>query len=268
MNRPARIAEIRQTLAAGGATIGSWIQIPHPSIAEIMAQAGYDWIAVDLEHGTIGVEQLPDLFRALELGDTLPLARVAEATAQNCRQALDAGAGGVILPMIEDAGQLAAVIGHCCWPPAGVRGVGFSRANMFGRRFADYAAEARAPLVVAMIEHRRAIEHLEQIVAVDGLDAILIGPYDLSASLGITGQFDTPAFVATLDRIRAVCDGVRMPCGVHVVEPSVAALQRHLDSGYRFLPFSIDAVFLTSAGARPVLDLPRAGWAESSDGVA
>lgn len=251
MDRLKRIREIRERLGNGGHTIGSWMQIPHPSIAEIMGQAGYDWIAVDMEHGAIGVQQLPDLFRALELGGTLPLARIAEGSPKDCKQALDAGAGGIIVPMIESAEQMIAVRDACRWPPAGTRGVGFSRANLFGKHFDPYGAEAQAPLLVAMIENRRAVENLEQILAVDGLDAILIGPYDLSASMGLTAQFDSPGFKAVMDRIRHLCGRYRVPCGLHVVMPQSEILAGRIAEGYRFVAYSIDAVFLNKSVALP-----------------
>lgn len=220
------------------------MQIPHPSIAEIMGQAGYDWVAIDLEHGSIGVHQLPDLFRALELGGTLPLARVARAHPKDCKQALDAGACGVIVPMIESARQLLEVRDACRWPPAGTRGVGFSRANLFGKHFEAYREEAQAPLLVAMIEHISAVGALEQILGVNGLDAILIGPYDLSASMGLTAQFDHPDFCKTMDLIGDLANAMSMPAGVHVVEPSHDQLRKRLDEGYRFIAYSIDAVML------------------------
>lgn len=253
MNRHEKIRSIRKSLQENKASIGSWMQIPNSSIAEIMGQAGYDWIAVDLEHGSIGIHQLPDLFRALELGGTLPLARVAQAHANDIKRALDAGAGGVIVPMIESAEQLNAVRNACCWPPAGTRGVGFSRANMFGKHFATYADEAQAPLLIAMIENSRAVQHLEDILKVRGLDAILIGPYDLSASMGLTAQFDSTEFTAVTERIRGHCIKNGIPCGVHVVMPDSAELDKRIREGYRFIAYSIDAVFLTKGSARPVI---------------
>ena len=106
VNKLKKVKEIRQKLINGGNSIGSWMQIPHASIAEIMGQSGYDWIALDMEHGAVSVHQLPDIFRALELGNTLPLVRVAEGNPKDCKQALDAGAGGIIIPMVESAEQL------------------------------------------------------------------------------------------------------------------------------------------------------------------
>lgn len=247
MNRLEKIGEIRKSLAAGQPSIGSWMQLPHASVAEIMGQAGYDWVAVDLEHGAICVHQLPDLFRALELGGTLPLARLAQGHLKDCKQALDAGAGGVIVPMVESAAQLRQICDVCRWPPTGARGVGFSRANLFGKYFATYAEEAQAPLLVAMIEHIRAVENLHEILQVEGLDAILIGPYDLSASMGLTGQFEMPEFIAAMDKIHAHCSQHHIPCGVHVVMPEPAMLERRIEEGYRFIAYSIDSVFLNQA---------------------
>jgi len=245
------IKSIRSKLMTGGSSVGSWIQIPHSSVAEIMGAAGYDWVAVDLEHGAIGVQQLPDLFRALELGNTLPLARLASGNPKDCKQALDSGAAGVIVPMIENADQLIAVRDSCRWPPAGSRGVGFSRANLFGKYFDEYNELAQAPLLVAMIEHESAIGHLEEICKVDGLDALLIGPYDLSASMSITAEFHSERFIKTIEKIRLIADEHKIPCGLHIVTPSTDELQQKLEEGFRFLAYSIDSVFLNQGAVRP-----------------
>lgn len=247
MNRLIAIQQLRSRLHNGGHSIGSWMQLPHASVAEIMGQAGYDWVAVDMEHGAISVHQLPDLFRALELGGTLPLVRLAQGQVKDCKQALDAGAAGIIVPMLESAAQLVAVRDACRWPPAGTRGVGFSRANLFGKHFDAYREEAQAPLLIAMIEHTRAVEELEEILEVEGLDAILIGPYDLSASMGLTAKFESPEFIAAMDKILLLCNQHGIKCGVHVVAPERAVLDQRIAEGYRFIAYSIDAVFLSQS---------------------
>lgn len=251
MNRLQSIRIIRRTLASGRQSIGSWMQIPHGSVAEIMGNAGYDWVAVDLEHGSITVSQLPDLFRGLELGGTLPLVRLAQGDVKECKQVLDAGAGGVIVPSVETSEQLIAVRNACRWPPAGTRGVGFSRANLFGKHFEAYRKEAQAPLLVAMIEHTRAVDNLEEILAVDGLDAILIGPYDLSASMGLTGRFEHPAFKKIIQRIRSSCQKTKVPSGIHVIEPELRDINKRIREGYQLIAYSTDAMFLWSTSTSP-----------------
>jgi 2-dehydro-3-deoxyglucarate aldolase len=253
MDRKSAITHIRAKLRSGEPSIGSWIQVPHASIAEIMGQAGYDWVAVDMEHGSVSPGQLPDLFRALELGGTLPLVRLAQGHPKDCKQALDSGAGGVIVPMVVNGSQLEQMRNACCWPPTGTRGVGFSRANLFGKHFTAYTEEAQAPLLVAMIEHVRAVENLDEILAIAGLDAVFIGPYDLSASMGLTAQFEHADFAKAMKRVREACARRHVACGVHVVAPDPVQLRKRIEEGYRFIAFSIDAVFLNDAARAPKL---------------
>ena len=253
MNRLMAITDIRKKLNNGGVSIGSWMQIPHSSIAEIMGQSNYDWVAVDMEHGAISVHQLPDLFRALELGNTLPLVRLAHGHSKDCKQALDAGAGGVIVPMIKNADQLRKVRDATRWPPSGNRGVAFSRANLFGKNFNEYIKEAEQPLLIAMIEHINAINELDDILKVDELDAILIGPYDLSASMNLTAQFDHPEFAKAIRDIKSKSESANIPCGIHVVSPSVDDLKEKIDDNYRFIAYSIDSVILTNFLRKPEL---------------
>ena len=253
MNRLMAITDIRKKLNNGGVSVGSWMQIPHSSIAEIMGQSNYDWVAVDMEHGAISVHQLPDLFRALELGNTLPLVRLAHGHSKDCKQALDAGAGGVIVPMIKNADQLRKVRDATRWPPSGNRGVAFSRANLFGKNFNEYIKEAKQPLLIAMIEHINAINELDDILKVDELDAILIGPYDLSASMNLTAQFDHPEFAKAIRDIKSKSESANIPCGIHVVSPSVDDLKEKIDDNYRFIAYSIDSVILTNFLRKPEL---------------
>lgn len=249
MDKPAQLSLIRQKLKSGSISVGSWMQLPSSSAAEIMGAAGYDWVAVDMEHGSISVQQLPDIFRALELGGTLPLARIAEGTAKDCKQALDAGAAGIIVPMIHSAEQLLKVRDYCAWPPAGKRGVGFSRTNLFGKRFEAYRHEAQTPMLVAMIEDARAISDLDSILKVAGLDAVLVGPYDLSASLNMTADFERTEFKSAIAEIVNKCANYRIPCGIHVVDPNPGVLRQRIAEGYRFLAYAIDTVFLNHAAA-------------------
>jgi len=253
MNRLDKIQLIRSKLKSGIPSIGSWMQLPCSSVAEIMGQSGYDWVAVDMEHGSISTNQLPDLFRALELGDTLPLVRLIQGDQKECKSALDAGAGGVIVPMVESAFELRSIQMACSWPPTGNRGVGFSRANLFGKHFAKYSEEAQKPLLIAMIEHVRAVSNLAEILEVPGLDAILIGPYDLSASMGITAQFDTTEFIEIMGKIKFLCKSANIASGIHVVAPSPYQLQERLKDGYQFIAYSLDSVFLEKSAICPDL---------------
>jgi 2-dehydro-3-deoxyglucarate aldolase len=244
MNKLLAIKNIRARMQNGKVSVGSWMQLTDTSVAEILGSSNFDWVAIDMEHGAISHQQLPDLFRALELGGTLPLVRVAEGTLLDCKQALDAGAGGVIVPMVETAKDLVTARDACRWPPAGNRGVAFSRANLFGKNFDSYKEEAQSPFLVAMIENIHACNNIEEILSVEGLDAILIGPYDLSASLGITANFDHPDFISAMDQILKSSNDANIAAGIHVVAPSISELKARIDEGYLFIPYSIDTVML------------------------
>lgn len=257
------IHDIRAALAADKATVGTWLQLPSPDVAELMARAGYDWVAVDMEHGSFGRTGLPDIFRAIECGGAAPFARLPAASKTSVKAALEAGAQGLVFPMIETREQLDQAISWAVYPghddgrAHGAplrenRGVGYCRANAFGRDFDAYMTR-RAPelFFVAQIEHIQAVENLDAILSHPRLDAIMVGPYDLSGSMGLTGQFDHPDFKAALERIHAACKRHRPLMGLHIVQPDPAELQRQIAAGSRFIAYGIDAVFLWRGAERP-----------------
>lgn len=258
------LQKIRNKLAMGEATVGSWLQLPSPDVAELMARSGYDWLAVDMEHGSFGPSVLPDVFRAIECGGAVPFARLPQADKVWIKIALEAGAQGLIFPMIESGEQLEAAInlatypGQDFWreglePAPAYRGVGFCRANAFGKNF-DFYREKIAPeiILVAQIENYLAIKDLPNILAHKRLDAIMVGPYDLSGSMGITGEFDNPRFKEAMTQIGQACKkyGVRM--GLHIVQPDPVALRREIANGCQFVAYGIDTVFLWQAAKFPL----------------
>ncbi len=257
------VHDIRALLAADKATVGTWLQLPSTDVAELMARAGYDWVAVDMEHGSFGRTGLPDVFRAIECGGAAPFARLPEASKTQIKSALEAGAQGLIFPMIESREQLDRAIdwavypGQDTWRAKGetaqeYRGVGFCRANVFGKNFDEYRAR-RAPelFLVAQIEHIRAVENLDAILTHPRLDAIMVGPYDLSGSMGLTGQFEHPDFKVAMARIVDACARHKARMGLHIVQPDPAELARQVAAGSRFIAYGIDSVFLWGAAERP-----------------
>ena len=251
-NRIAAIKKLRKKLKENKVSIGSWMQINSPDVAEIMGKAGFDWVAVDMEHGSISNSDLPNIFRALECGGTLPLARIAKGTLSNCKQALDAGAGGIIAPMIMDIEQIQQIIEWCCWPPKGIRGVGYSRANLYGKYFDSYKDEAQMPIVIAQIEHIKTVENLESILSVDSLDATIIGPYDLSASMNLTGDLEHPDVIKACNKVIDISIKMGTPTGLHVVDPDKEKLNNAIDHGYGFIAYSLDGVFLHKNIIKPI----------------
>ena len=236
---------MRERLAKGGYSVGGWMQIPNSSVAEIMGDSGVEWVAVDLEHGNFSSHQLPDIFRAIELGQkAAPFARIMEPSRAACYQALEAGAVGIIIPQVTNASKLMEIIDACRLPPLGNRSVGYSRANLFGDKFNRWLQEAQTPFMVAMIENVEAAENIGNICDVKGLDAVLIGPYDLSSSLGLPGNFTEPKYLAMLSKIQLIASQKGIPIGIHVIEPDILELRNRIEAGYRFLAYSVDSVML------------------------
>lgn len=260
------VHDIRALLARDKPTVGTWLQLPSPDVAELMARAGYDWVAVDMEHGSFGRTGLPDIFRAIECGGAAPFARLPEAGKTQIKSALEAGAQGLIFPMIESREQLDKAIDWAVYPgqdawrapgetAAEYRGVGYCRANVFGRNFEEYRRK-RAPeiFLVAQIEHIRAVDNLDAILTHPRLDAIMVGPYDLSGSMGLTAQFEHPDFKTVMARIQTACQKHKARMGLHIVQPDPEELARQAAAGSRFIAYGIDSVFLWQGAQRPAVE--------------
>lgn len=251
MDKIKKLQQIRNKLKNGQISIGTWMQIPNSSVAEIISNAGYDWVTIDLEHGSFSLQELPNIFRAIEMTNTLPLARLVSGRASECSQVLDAGAGGLIIPKVNSKEQLENIISYSSYPPHGNRGVGYSRANLFGVNIKKVIKGQTQPLIIAQIEHFTGIENLNEIISVENLDALFIGPYDLSASLGITGDFNNNIFKDAIETFENTCKKFSMPFGIHVVEPKVDELNQKIKEGYNFIAYSTDAYFLYQSSLCP-----------------
>ncbi len=249
--------KVKAALADCRPTFGGWIQIGHPVVAEVMAKAGFDWLAIDAEHAAIDLETATSLLRAMSPFECVPLVRVPHNDLMWIRRVLDAGAGGVIVPMVNSADDARRAVEAAKYPPAGVRGFGYCRANAHGEDFAAYAARANDEvIVIAQVEHIRSVDAVDEILGVEGVDGVFIGPYDLSGSMGITGQLDHPRMKEAQARVLAACKTQSKPPGLHIVRFTPEALRRALADGFQFIALSVDAVLL-STGCRDMLAAAR-----------
>jgi 2-dehydro-3-deoxyglucarate aldolase len=238
---------------------GAWMQIGHPAVAEILADAGFDWVCVDLEHGAIGIESMTDILRTLAGFGCAPVVRVPANDPVWIHRCLDAGAQGLIVPMVNTAAEAEAAVQEAKYPPRGRRGYGYARANAHGAKFAEYARRANDGIaVIVQIEHKDAVENLEQILDVEGLDGTFIGPYDLSGSFGVPGQLDHPAVRKALARYRRVCAGRGMATGIHVVRPDARNVREAVAQEYSLIALGMDTVFLQES-ARSALNQANPG---------
>ncbi len=238
------LEELRSRLRDGHSLIGGWLQIPSPISARIIAENEVDWVVVDREHGSIGVSDAVVLNQSIMCAGKLPLCRLACPEIHELKLALEAGSYGIVIPNVKSADELQELIRGCQYPPFGERGVGYSAGNRFGRDLGQMLTKGFRPLVVAMIENREAVQDLDQILKVPGLDAIFVGPYDLSASLGVSGQFEASEFEDVLKIIVTKARAVGIPSGIHVVSPSIDELRLRISEGFQFIAYSVDSVLL------------------------
>jgi len=232
---------LKQKIQNSELTIGSWISLAHPAIAEIMANAGFDWLVVDLEHSVITIREAEELIRIIDLSGVTPLVRLTTNSPDQIKRVMDAGSHGIIVPMVNSADDAESAISAVRYPPDGNRGVGLARAQGYGVKFNNYfKSNQNDAVVIVQVEHIDAVNNLEEILSVDGVDGYLVGPYDLSCSLGIPGEFDHPEFIETVGKINSVANRLNISGGTHIVEPDVSQLKNKIEEGQKIIAYSVD----------------------------
>jgi len=226
-------------------SIGSWITLGHFSIAEIMAKAGFDWLCVDMEHSVIDYYEAEKLIASIDANNCVPYVRVGANDPVIIKRVLDAGAKGIIVPMVNSKEDAIKAVSSVKYPPMGKRGVGLARAQGYGFEFDEYAEKVNdETIIIAQIEHIDAINNLEDILQVDEIDGTIIGPYDLSGSMGKPGKYDDEDVKVQLKRYEEISKKLDKTMGYHVIEPDHKLALEKIDAGYDLIAFSLDTLFL------------------------
>ena len=236
---------LKKKLKNNNLTIGSWITIGHPSIPEILSNAGFEWLTIDMEHNSIDKSMMQNLISVIQSKNIAALVRVDKNEEVTIKHALDAGADGIIIPMVNNKEDAMRAIEYAKYPPIGKRGVGLSRAQNYGYDFEDYKKWQEENLVIiAQIEHIDGVNNLREIIGVDGIDAVIIGPYDLSGSLGYPGDFTKLELKTALNNVKNICKESCFPLGYHVVDPNPELVKSKINEGFTFIAFSTDFYFM------------------------
>ena len=238
-------AMTRKILSAKTRALGAWTSLGHPSITEIFTAAGVDFIGIDLEHSTISQEQAQRIIAAAQAGGVACLPRVASHNGEQIKHLLDSGADGIIVPNVSRPEEVEQIIRWCYYPPVGQRSYGVARAQGYGVSFDEYVAtwNARCSLVI-QIESIQAVEAVDRLVSFDHVAGAMIGPYDISGSLGIPGQLDHPRVTEACVRVIEACRKARKACGTQLVEPSSEGMEAAFSSGYTFVVLASDVFIL------------------------
>lgn len=226
-------------------TVGSWLALASPTVAELVATQPFDFVLIDMEHTEATAETVASMLRAVDAadGDTEALVRIPSTDRSHVNRILDSGASGLMVPMIETADEARAFAERARYPPDGERGIAGGRAAAYGQRMGEYLGSANEDiLTVVQIESERGLENVADIAAVDALDALFVGPADLSAALGMLGQYEDPEFEAALDRIMETAHDQGVPVGT--LATSAAGPEHWVDRGMDFVIAGIDAEYL------------------------
>lgn len=238
---------LRAKLESGAPIIGTIVSMPSPQLTQILAGCGFDWLMIDLEHGVIPVDTMQQMVTATATARCVPLVRVAWNVPWLVKPALDSGALGVVFPMIRNAEEAKLAIASCHYPPKGDRGWGpFYAPSRWGISAFDYTRAADAAVLkIFLIEHIDAIRNIDEILAVPGLDAAIVAPFDLSTSLGKPGAFDDPDFLAAVDRAeRAI---LASPAVLGGLAATAERANQQLAKGYRMLLMAYDVLLIENA---------------------
>lgn len=246
--------KLRKIAAEGGRIVNGWLAIPNSYSAELMAHQGWDAVTIDLQHGPVDFPSAVGMLQAISTTDAVPMARVPWNDAAIMMKLLDAGAYGLICPMINTREEAEQFVSFCRYPPMGTRSMGPNRAVQYGG--ADYWQGANDEILLfAMIETRKGVENLDEILSVKGIDGVYVGPSDLSMSLGKPPTLD-PTDTEVLEFIAAICKKTRdkgLIAGVHT-DGTKTALRR-FEQGYQLCTILNDARLMANAAAQAVKEL-------------
>jgi 2-keto-3-deoxy-L-rhamnonate aldolase RhmA len=251
-------ATFRERLRRGELLLGTLVSLPLPELAAAAASAGFDWLFLDMEHGTIAPERLNAFFDALPDG-CAGIVRVPEAGEMWVKKALDAGAAGVITPHTNTAEEAARAAAWCRYAPEGGRSLGFTRSNRYGLAMPGHLESANREVVyIPQVEHIDAVRNIEAILDVPGIDAVFIGPFDLSASLGIPGQVEDRAVLESIDRVREACRRKKVAAGIFAREAATAL--PFMEQGFTLMCVGVDIILYREAAESLLkrLSSPRA----------
>jgi len=240
-----RRLNLKKKLRSRQNLFAAWTSLSHPSITEIFARAGVDFVGIDIEHSTISQEQSQRIIAASHAGGTLCLPRVASHNMEMIKRLLDSGADGLIVPMVNTPEEAEQLISWSKFSPAGRRSFGIARAQGYGFDFDEYTENWNASSsLIVQIESVQGVEHIDKILSYDEIDGAMVGPYDLSGSLGIPGQLDHPRVVEAGKKVISACSKYGKACGTQVVEPDMESVRNAISAGYTFIVLASDVFLL------------------------
>jgi 2-keto-3-deoxy-L-rhamnonate aldolase RhmA len=249
----------KDLIDSDGQPLGTWLSIGHPKVAESVAQLDLDFVLVDMEHTTMTLETVETMARSVDAANngTDTVVRVPWNDPVRLKRVVDIGVAGVMVPMIDSAEEARTLVESIRYPPEGIRGIAGSRATGYGRNFEEYVTNANGTiLTIAQIETKAGLENVEEIANVDGIDALFVGPADLSSALGMFAEWDSQEFVDAIQPIIDASETTGVPVGTLTVD--IDAIDERLEQGFDFLIAGKDISLLMESVERAICDYSTA----------
>lgn len=254
------VSSRRRLFVKGSPVFGAWTSLGHSSITEIFTHIKVDFVGIDLEHSTISQEQSQRIIAASHARGIACLPRLSSHNGEQIKRLLDSGADGVIVPMVSRRAQVEQIVEWCKYPPLGKRSYGIARAQDYGFDFENYTSTWNdRSVIIIQIESIQGVEAVEDLLSHDGVDGAMVGPYDLSGSLGIPGRLSDPRVTEACARVLQACRHTGKACGTHITEPTEQNVRKAFDSGYSFVVLASDVFVLWkwSEGMQSLVDVIR-----------
>ena len=230
-----RRAELKRKLRNRERLFAGWISYSHPSITETIARAGFDFIAIDMEHSTITVEQAQRIIAAAQAEGSLCLPRPVSHSNDWIKPLLESGADGILIQMVNTPAEIETLLGHIKYSPKGRRSFGVNRAHSYGWDFDAYVKSWNdSSSFIIQVESIEAVENIDRLVAFEDVDAVMLGPYDISGSLGVPGQMSHPDVIAASKKVIEACRKAGKGCGTQVADPTPENIQDLFDLGHTY----------------------------------
>lgn len=251
------INRVKQLIQAGKPTIGPIVQLPSAPVATLLSQAGFDWLWIDMEHGAINIETVQLMVQATKGTPTVPIVRIPWNLHWLAKPVLDTGAMGVITPFVNTKEEAAVAVAGLRYPPEGVRGfLPTFAASRWDLSLSEYVKVANKEiLAIMLIEHYEAVEHIEEILSVPGVDVVFVGMYDLSGSMGVLGQTTHPKVEAAAQKVLAAAKKARVAAGI--ISLTTEDANKRIEQGFQFIAVAVDALLLTSSAKDLVGQIKR-----------
>jgi len=236
---------LKSKLKSKKVLFGSWITIPDINIIEIFTSFNFDWLCIDIEHTSISLNQINKLVTLIESKNIIPLVRIGEKNNNLIKRIMDCGAHGIIVADVRSHKEAKDIIDAVKYPPVGKRGVGLYKAQKYGKEFEKYQKWLKNQcFIIPQIEHYESINNLEEIINLKDIDGIMVGPYDLSGSLGKPGKFNDKKYLNCLEKINKIVKKSNKYLGIHSVSSKPEDCNKFINKGYNFIACSLDTIFL------------------------